>query len=496
MSKSQETAILNVVKVLAFLVVCSSLCSASISIRNVNVVDVDCGTVRKGLNVVISGSVIKSVGSAPIRGAAIDGSGKYLIPGLWDMHVHLWEKRSMFGMYVANGVLGIRDMGTNLGRTKEWRAAVETGRLIGPRIYTPGSPIDGPGPDNPKMPIVRARTPDEARRSVDALDMQGADFINVMSSLSRDSYLALAQRARVIRAVFAGHVPESVTVSQALDARQKSMEHLFGLALACSSEEPQLREARLLAVDRGDNAALAAIRQRTYDTFNEERAVELFRRMARFDVWQTPTLTLRRRLALMGIDELAANPYVKQIPADVRSGWQDPREDLRKSNPDQLERFRRDYQFHQRLVAMMQRYGVGLLAGTDTGDAYVLPGYALHDELASLVEAGLTPAQALRTATINPARFFNIEAQAGSIAKGQRADLVLLDANPLDDIRNTRKIAAVILRGGLLDRKELNRLLKETDASWNGNSPFLKAASERRSAKRPGSSRKRASRTR
>ena len=139
--------------------------------------------------------------------------------------------------------------------------------------------------------------------------------------------------------------------------------------------------------------------------------------------------------------------YVKQIPADVRSGWQDPREDLRKSNPDQLERFRRDYQFHQRLVAMMQRYGVGLLAGTDTGDAYVLPGYALHDELASLVEAGLTPAQALRTATINPARFFNIEAQAGSIAKGQRADLVLLDANPLDDIRNTRKIAAVILRG-------------------------------------------------
>lgn len=496
MSKSQETAILNVVKLLAFFVVCSSLCSASISIRNVNVVDVDCGTVRKGLNVVISGSVVKSVGSAPIRGAAINGSGKYLIPGLWDMHVHLWEKRSMFGMYVANGVLGIRDMGTNLGRTKEWRAAVETGRLIGPRIYTPGSPIDGPGPDNPKMPIVRARTPDEARRSVDALDMQGADFINVMSSLSRDSYLALAQRARVIRAVFAGHVPESVTVSQALDARQKSMEHLFGLALACSSEEPELREARLLAVDRGDNTALAAIRQRTYDTFSEERAVELFRRMARFDVWQTPTLTLRRRLALMGIDELAANPYVKQIPADVRSGWQDPREDLRKSNPDQLERFRRDYQFHQRLVAMMQRYGVGLLAGTDTGDAYVLPGYALHDELASLVEAGLTPAQALRTATINPARFFNIEAQAGSIAKGQRADLVLLDANPLDDIRNTRKITAVILRGGLLDRKELNRLLKETDASWNGNSPFLKAASERRSAKRPGSSRKRASRTR
>ena len=123
-----------------------------------------------------------------------------------------------------------RDQGHgNQSRANERVArSVETGRLIGPRIYTPGSPIDGPGPDNPKMPIVRARTPDEARRSVDALDMQGADFIKVMSSLSRDSYLALAQRARVIRAVFAGHVPESVTVSQALDARQKSMEHLFG----------------------------------------------------------------------------------------------------------------------------------------------------------------------------------------------------------------------------------------------------------------------------
>jgi imidazolonepropionase-like amidohydrolase len=129
-----------------------------------------------------------------------------------------------------------------------------------------------------------------------------------------------------------------------------------------------------------------------------------------------------------------------------------------------LERFRFDYDFHAKIVALMQRNGVGLLAGTDTGDPYVVPGRALHDELELLVQAGLSPAQALRTATLNPARYFGIQTQAGSVDRGKRADLVLLDANPLEDIRNVRKISAVILRGRLLDRARLDRLTKESDA--------------------------------
>jgi hypothetical protein len=483
-------------RVLVLFTACFPLFAASFGIRNINVVDVDSGTIRRGVNVVVTGEIVSAVGPSQLPAVSIDGTGKYLIPGLWDMHVHLWEKRSMFGMYVANGVLGVRDMGSDFARTKAWRGEIDAGRIIGPRVYTPGSPIDGIGPENPKMQVVRARSADEARRAVDVLDTQGSDFIEVLSTLSRDSYFALAQRARVIRAVFAGHVPESVTVSQAIDARQKSIEHLFGMALACSSEEPELRDARLLAIDSKDNAELARIRQRTYDTFSESRATELFRRMARFDVWQTPTLMVRKRLALIGIDELFNAPDAGQVPADVRLAWRDPREDLEKTTPEQLERFRRDFEFHQRMVALMQRNGVGLLAGTDTGDPYILPGYSLHDELELFVQSGLTPAQSLRTATINPARYFGIEGQAGSIARGKRADLVLLNANPLDDIRNTRKISAVIIRGRLLDRKQLDRLVKENDARWQDNSPSSKATPDPRLAKRRGSSKKRVSRTR
>jgi hypothetical protein len=485
-----------VVRLFALLAVCLPVFCSSINISNVNVVDVETGSVRKGVNVVVSRGYITLVGATPKPKVSVDGTGKYLIPGLWDMHVHLWDQQSLFGMYVANGVLGVRDMGSNLARTKEWRSTIEAARRIGPRIYTSGSPVDGPGYDGVKMTVVRAGSPDAARRAVDAIDSQGGDFVTVLSSLSRDSYTALAQRARVIRAVFAGHVPESVTVSQALDARQKSMEHLFGIALACSSEEAELREARLLAIDAKDYAALAQIRQRTYDTFSEPKAAELFRRMARFDVWQTPTLTVRKRLALIGIDELTGNPLAAKVPAEIRSTWQDPREDLKKATEDQMARFKRDYQFHQRLVAAMQRNGVGLLAGTDTGEPYVLPGYSLHNELESFVDAGLTPAQALRTATINPARYFGIETRAGSIAPGKRADLVLLDGNPLDDIRNTRKISGVVVRGRLLDRKELDRVLKETDATWKGNTPFLETPPDTRPVKRLRASRKRGSRSR
>ena len=451
--------ILILVRFISLLFVCLPVWSDSLGIRNVNVIDVESGTVRRGVNVTFNGPIIRAVEENPAPPSRsrlsgfVEGKGKYLIPALWDMHVHLWDEKPRFGMYVANGVLGVRDMGTNLSRTKEWRANVEDAKIIGPRIYTPGSPIDGPGgADNTKMPIVRAGDPDAARRAVDAIDAQGADFIKVLSSVSRDSYFALAQRARVIRAPFAGHVPESVTVWQALDARQKSMEHLLGIALACSTEEPELREARLLASNMQDTAELARIRARTYETFSEARAVELFRRLARFDVWQTPTLTLPRQP--------------------------------------------RDYEFHQKLVALMQREGVGLLAGTDTGDDGVLPGSALHHELELLVGAGLSPAQALRTATLNPARYFGIAAEAGTIGKGKRADLVLLDANPLEDIRNANKISAVVVRGRVLDRKELDRLLKEGDGRWKDNSPFSKPQPERHSVKRRVTSKKRASHTR
>jgi hypothetical protein len=261
--------------------------------------------------------------------------------------------------------------------------------------------------------------------------------------------------------VFAGHVPESVEIREAVNARQKSMEHLFGIAMACSSEEFDLRARRAQAIAEGDPKALRQVRERAYKTFENYKCAELFRAMARYDVWQTPTLTLRQRLALMGAEKLASDPRVKQIPRLIREQWSDPSLVLKKANPETLEDLRGDYEFHRKLVGMMGRYGVPILAGTDTGDPYVVPGAALHDELTLLVEAGLSPMEAIRVATVNAARYFGIEATHGTIQRGKSADLIVLDANPLTDIRNTRKIRTVILRGRVLDRKRLDRMLAE-----------------------------------
>jgi hypothetical protein len=290
----------------------------------------------------------------------------------------------------------------------------------------------------------------------------------------------------VRRIPFAGHLPEAVPVTSAIYARQKSIEHLFGIAMACSLEETILRQRRAEAIAKKDYAALREVRDRTYATFNPTIAREVFRQMARYDVWQTPTLTLRRRLSLMGLEELTSARELQYVPAAVRSGWKNPLEELKKATPEQMENFREDYEFHRRLISYIRSAGAGILAGTDTGDAYVVPGYALHDELSLLVEAGLAPSEALASATVQPARYFGIEDAYGTVERGRVASLVLLDGNPLDDIRNTRRIAAVIQKGRLLPRKCLDGLLggKQDECALAGAPPASPAPVKRRAPPR------------
>jgi hypothetical protein len=451
-----------VCRLFACLVFGCCLGAQSLFIDDVTVIDVTTGSARKA-DVVIRKGTISATAPRVVRPRgvpAVNGKGKFLIPGLWDMHVHLWDPAPMFELYLANGVTGIRDMGSPLERTLLWQEQIRTGKRPGPVVVTSGPVIDGPGQDAGKLPVVRAITPVQARAAVDRLDNGGADFIKVASNLSEDAYRALAERVRLRRATFAGHVPEAVSAWRAVDARQRSIEHLFGIAMACSPIEPLLRQARAEALAKKDYAELRRIRDRIFSTFSESICRELFGRMNRYGTWQTPTLTLRKRLALLGIRELVESPQVTLVPANVRSTWEDPMPDLERTSPEESLNYRQDYEFQQRLVALMNRSNVGILAGTDTGDPFVLPGFALHDELELLVEAGLTPAEALRTATVNPARFFNQENQRGEVKRGHAADLVLLDANPLADIRNTRRIFAVVRDGRLLDRKALDRMLK------------------------------------
>ena len=430
--------------------------AASYIVEDTNIVDVGTGHIVPHRSVLVSGGEIKRVGSfpAPAGAIVISGRGRYLMPGLWDMHVHLWYPVNEFPLYLAWGVTGVRDMGSNLARTKEWQHQVDHGQLIGPHVITSGPPFDGVASDDPKLPVILIRTPDEARHEYDVVDNEHVDFIKVLSHLPPDAYFALLDRARKWGLPVAGHVPEGVSVWQAIDARQRSMEHLMGVLLAGSSDENSTRRLLLDAESRGDTKKQLALYSHVMDTFDWQRAEKLFAQMKLYSVWQAPTLTMWRRAYAMDVDAKMKNPELRRTPASIRSAWQKPVA----PGTDIRELTNRQYELYSEIVARMQEAGVPLLAGTDTGDPWSYPGEELHEELELMVKAGLTPAEALRTATVSAAQYLDAEDSLGRIEPGYVADLVLLDANPLEDIANARRIAAVFAAGHYLPKTKLTAM--------------------------------------
>jgi hypothetical protein len=366
---------------------CTGVAKPDLLIRNVTIVDVAAGIATPQRSILIHNGKIAAVGAgvhAPHGARIVDASGKFVIPGLWDMHVHLTE-RDQLPAYLRYGVTGVRDMGSDYDRVNLWRGEIQKGNLIGPHIETCGPAVNGISTDDAKLPVRVVRTPEEARTVFDQLDGESVDFIGILSELPRDAYFALIERARKYYSAVGGDVPWGVSALEAVEARQKSIDHMPGILLACSTEEKRLRRAYEEAPDDVESAAL--------ETYDPQKAETLFRRMALFETRSVPVLRV----------------------------------------------------FHKKLAAVvldMQRAGVVILAGSDGGK----PGESLHEELELLVASGLTAAQALRSATLAPAGYLGA-ASLGAVEEGKSADLVILDGDPLADIRNTRKIAAVVLGG-------------------------------------------------
>ncbi len=415
------------------------LFAATTAIRDVTVID---GTGRAPLphsTILVRGDRIIEIGPdntirIPPGTRVLSGRGRYAIPGLWDMHVHLWYEANQLPVYVANGITGVRDMGSDLARTKAWRRDAESGKSVGPHIITPGAPVDGKQSDDPKLPVLVALTPEDARRAFDRLDDSGADFIKVLSSLPRDAYLALAERSRKWRVPFAGHVPASVSAWDAIEARQLSIEHLFGLFAACADDPANV-----------------------LDSFDEQKARELFHESALMETRQTPTLTLWERMARIGETQREHDPLLSQVPAAIRRTWPETEPPVK---PEDAAKLKRQFELALRMVRLMKECGVEILAGTDTGDPYTIPGVTLQRELELLVKAGLTPMEALRSATVLPAKLLDWDSAVGTLKKGMVADIVLLNANPLADIRNISRVHAVVLRGRYLDSAWVSSTLR------------------------------------
>lgn len=448
----------------ALLLACPAAMAAgrpSLAITDVSIVDVEHGGLVGPRTVLIADGRIVSIdapsdAAIPRNAERIDGHGRFLMPGLVDMHVHLFNNAShrpsntwSFPMYVANGVTGVREMAAvadDIATVKQWRRAIDGGSLVAPRILAAGIVAWGPSPE-------------EATHQVDVAADAGADFIKVFTELPEPAWRAVLEAAKRRSLKIMGHVPGGVSAVAAAEAGERSEEHLMQVFEACSPLEQGLLDARRGLAGRALVARRDADEPRVLAAFDAPTCDRTATALRRAGEVQVPTLVLYRVDSKPLDTAPSRDPRWKYLRPDERVRWQ---RFAQETSPEERDVAPKRWAVATKIVASLHRAGVPILAGTDSPMLDIYPGYALHDELASLVDSGFSPAEALRAATLAPATFLGISAEAGTVAPGKRADLVLLDADPLRDIRNAQRIAAVVLDGRPLRRAALDSLLSDS----------------------------------
>lgn len=405
---------------------------------------------------VVRGDRIAAVGPTrsvriPAGARHVDGSGKYVIPGLTDMHVHLehFEEPAVLMLFVANGVTTVRNMD---GRDYilEWKRAVDRGDLLGPAIVTAGPVLDGDPPLLPDNTSIRSSA--EGRSQVEAQVSAGYDFIKVYTNLSPAAYQGVLDAAAEHGVPVAGHVPRQIDLAEALRGGQRSIEHLTDYGEWIESDQSPVRSGW-----HWSKLYLAM----PVDTAKFRDAAS---RIAASGVWTVPTMVQANR-ALAPDDTLAAwvrMPGMSHVPEEGRAMWlARVRRTTARMNAADWAVVSRGAQNRYGLVQALHTAGAGLLAGTDTPNPFVLPGSSLLEELENFARAGVPPAEIIWIATRQAAHFLGALEEWGTIEQGKRADLVLLEADPLADIRNVRRRAGVMVRGRWLPEPELQRMTSE-----------------------------------
>lgn len=442
-----------------------------ILVTDVRVVDVDAGVVLEGRRTVAvrhgwiaavwTGGEVPEGIEATFR---IEGEGRWLIPGLWDAHVHFRggedlreENRALLRLYPAFGVTTVRDAGGDLtSALLAWRDSIATGSLLGPRVLTSGPKLDGPRPGWPGS--FALSDPSQVPGVLDTLQALGADYVKLYDgSMSPEVFMAAVEGAEARGMKVTGHMPLGVDFLEAVKAGLDGTEHLYYAFKGTAANRADVTR-RVRAGEMGFWDAFWTM----LDTRDAAREAEVFAAMARRGTAVVPTLHIGEVLSTVELVDHESDELLRLIPAGIRETYAGRVRSARRSPPEVRERNRLLRDEMAALLGRMHDAGVGVLAGSDAGpfNSYTYPGAALHSELDALVEAGLTPAEALRAATSAPATFIGLGDELGRVAPGYRADLVLLDQNPLEDIRNTRTRSTVILRGDrILDRVSLDAIL-------------------------------------
>ena len=439
---------------------------AGIVIENITLIDAKNGT-RTNQTVSIENGVIQSIGSAKLDmedSQIIDGEGKYLIPGLWDAHVHLTfipeiDHETHFKLYLKNGVTSIRDTGAILSKLQPSLNFIEENPNTTPRLFYAGPLIDGadrvykgmePGFPNLSIGIDETSNIPEV---VDGLLKEGVTFLKSYEMLTRETYLELLKVAGQNGLRVTGHVPLSIDLEEAIEAGLGGMQHVRNMDLACAKDADNLLDDRQVSLENEASIAGSALRthihssQRYYaiDNTDDERCLRIIMKLSEYGVFQTPTLTINTFDSRRFYADPKWRETYQELPEAAENNWMQG--SLKLANIDVTENAKKFDAWSLLLVNKMHQEGVKIIAGTDTPIGYLTPGYSLHKELELLSEAGLSNMDVLRSATITPAEFFGMENQMGTIEVGKLADLVILDKNPLMSISNTQSIHRVIVKG-------------------------------------------------
>ncbi|WP_346129675.1 amidohydrolase family protein [Lentzea roselyniae] len=419
---------------------------------------VDSSRVRSNTTIVLADNRILAIGTHDLplpRGATVlDLPGKFVIPGLWDMHVHgAYLERITLPLCLVNGVTGIREM-WGVAPIYELRERIERGEVLGPRLVVASTIIDGPHSTLPFALVVS--TPDEGRQAVLDAKAQGADFVKVYSYLDRATLAAIADECARHDLTFAGHCSNHVALGDASDLGQRTFEHMYGLSLATSTREDELRQRIAnLPLDPANSFAwfkqVLELEREAASSHSRSKAVRLAKLLRRNSSALCPTMVAMRVLSSPA-DKFANDPRLKYMPVSYRDYWRDG---LKNWAPVTEQETRQQAEFLKRRmeqVAEMHDHGVDVLVGTDAGNPYVFSGFSVHDELELLVQAGLSPEAALRAGT-----------RGTRLVPGGEANLVVLDGNPLKDIRNTQRIHTVLTRGRVLGPAERQRMLADVE---------------------------------
>ena len=437
---------------------CLLLCSAgeppaqerTTAFVGVTVIPMDRERALPDQTVVVRGDRIVEIGPAarvkvPDGGVRVDGRGKYLIPGLAEMHAHVpggqapdsLVERTLF-MYVAGGITTVRGM---LGHPRhlELRARAARGELVSPTIYTSGPSFNGNSMPDPAT----------AAKAVEEQHAAGYDLLKIHPGLTRAVFDTLAATAHRLGIPFAGHVPEDVGIARALEARYASIDHLDGYLEAMVRDGAPVSgaESAFFGMNLGEH-------------LDEAKLPALVRATREAGVWNVPTQVLMENLTVGGsAAELARRPEMRYVPAATLANWTEARNTMLQETGSTEASARRMIEVRRKLIKALHDAGAGLLLGSDAPQVYNVPGFSTHRELESLVAAGLTPFQALATGTRNVAVYFGTLEETGTVEAGKRADLVLLEADPLRDIRNTTRRAGVMVRGRWLPEAEIRQRL-------------------------------------